>query len=154
VIEAVQPYNTPELSPDLYIRNWNRNLAILHDWARKDRHRQLHVVGSWGSNANPMVNVPPGATLKSMRVSGDGFLHHEREIARFEIDGFAPGMEVEANPDLMIDIAVNEIPQPCADNDTLGNRLTYIGETVLIVIGNIERICLGNGDHVAPDDVR
>ena len=50
-------------------------------------------------------------------------------------------MEVQANPDLMIDLAVNEPPDPCADNDTLGNRLTYIGETVAIMICDIEARC-------------
>jgi len=33
---------------------------------------------------------------------------------------------VSANPNLMIDIAVDEAPPPCADNDILGNRLFNI----------------------------
>jgi len=140
-IESIQPYHTPELPAELYIRNFNRNLGILHDWARKDRHRQLHVVGCWGSQASPSIRLPAGTSLKSIRACTDGFLEYEHEIASFEIDGFVPGMKVQANPDLMIDIAVNETPKPCADNDTLGNRLTYIGETVEVTVCTIEHLC-------------
>jgi len=32
-------------------------------------------------------------------------------------------MRIEANPDLDLDMGINELPLPCADNDTLGNRL-------------------------------
>lgn len=143
-IQSVQPYNAPKLSPQLTILNMNRNLGILSDWARKDRHRQLHVVASWASNASPKILLPPGATLRYMRVSGDGFLEHQNQIATFRIDGFVPGMEVKANPDLMIDIAVDEIPGPCADNDTLGNRLTKMIMTVTVVVNTIEKLVKGS----------
>src|ERR1017187_7108614 len=45
-IQSVQPYNTPEIPVDLMTLNVNRSLGILNDWARKDRHRRLHVVGA------------------------------------------------------------------------------------------------------------
>jgi len=139
-IESMQPYNTPELSPELMVLNFNRTLGILSDWARKDRHRQLHVVASWVSKANPKVYVPSPGILRSIVVSGDGFLENKAEIARFKIDGFIPGMAVEANPDLAIDIAVDEIPQPCADNDTLGKRLAEMTIVVSIFIDTIESL--------------
>jgi hypothetical protein len=143
-IESIQPYNAPkQLSPELVILNMNRSLWILNDWARKDRHRQLHVVCSWASNASPMVHFPPGVMLKSIRVSGDGFLENHREIASFRLAGYVPGMKVEANPNLMIDVAVNEIPKPAADNDTLGERLKQMVVAVRFVVGALEAIALG-----------
>lgn len=47
-------------------------------------------------------------------------------------------MRVQANPDLFIDIAVDEIPPPCADNDTLGNRLLAMLKTTHVVISSIK----------------
>ena len=142
-IESVQPYNTPQLPLDLMVLNVNRTLGILSDWARKDRHRQLHVVASWASNANPKVRVPSPATVRYIVASGDGFLKDVTQVARFKIDGFDPGMKVQANPDLAIDVAVDEIPQPCSTDDTLGNRLTQMTVAVRFVINGIESISRG-----------
>jgi len=122
-IKSVQPYNAPNLAPELVVLNCNRSVGILSDWARKDRHRKLHVVGSWASRAHPKLRLPAGVSLVSMTVTGVGFLEHESQIAAFRLDGWKPGMNIEANPDLMIDVAVDEVPPPCSDNDILGNRL-------------------------------
>lgn len=67
IVESVQPYNVPRIAPELMVFNFNRTLGILNDWARKDRHRRLHVVGSWASNANPKVRCPPERTLRTSR---------------------------------------------------------------------------------------
>jgi len=125
-IESVQPYNVPEtLPPELLVMNVNRCLGILNDWSRKDRHRRLHVLGSWASGANPKVHLPRGAKLDYIRVHGAGFLEKQSEIARFRIANYTEDMKVQANPDLLIDIAVDEAPPPCSDNDTLGNRINW-----------------------------
>ena len=65
IIEAVQPYNAPELPAHLRVGNWNRSLGILNDWARKDRHRKLHVLASWASDIQPMLIIPEGTTSRS-----------------------------------------------------------------------------------------
>jgi hypothetical protein len=141
-IESIQPYNTPEIPDEFMVLNVNRNLGILGDWARKDRHRQLHVVASWASNANPKFRLPAGAVLEKFNVSGDGFLEHESEVATFKVSGLGPGMEVEANPNLMIDIAVDEIPKPCSDNDSLGVRLTEMIRAVTIIVNVLDRLSI------------
>jgi hypothetical protein len=135
IIESVQPYNAPALAEEYRVFNFNRTLAILNDWARKDRHRKLHIVGSWASNANPKVRLPDGVRLISLTARGDGFLEHESEIASFQLGGFVPGMKIEANPDVFVDVAVNEVPPPCADNDTLSNRV----RAMVIATGAIVR---------------
>jgi hypothetical protein len=148
-IESVQPFHTPDLQPELMVRNVNRNLRIINDWARKDRHRTLHVVGAWASRAKPQLRLPSGATLQHLHITGDGFLDDRREIARFAIEGYVRGMKVEGNPDLMIDVAVNEEPKPVAENDTLGNRLTGMIQTTGIIILAMEKLALGP-DLAAP----
>ena len=74
-----------------------------------------------------------------MTVVGEGFLEDEREIATFRLNGYELGMSVEGNPDLLLDIAVNEFPPPCADNDTLGNRLRTISIFVKSIVRAFER---------------
>lgn len=98
IIEDVQPYKTPKLREDLYILNMNRTLGILNDWARIDRHRKLHVVGSWASRAQPALRLPPGIDLDWMMVTYDGFLEDDGQIAAFKLDGYTRGAKVEANP--------------------------------------------------------
>lgn len=123
IVESMQPYKVPSLPPNLMILNGNRTLGILHDWARKDRHRKLHVVGSWASNANPQLRLPDGCALDYMLTTRDGLLEHDGLIASFQLTGYVPGMKIEGNPDLAIDVAVDEDPKPCADNDQLSERL-------------------------------
>lgn len=139
-IEAVQPYNAPELAPDLRVFNFNRSLGILNDWARKDRHRRLHVIGSIASNASPKIRLPLGASLASMVIAEPAFLKNETQIASFQIDGYTPGMNVQANPDLCIDITVDESPPRYAGNDTFANRLMAISQAVKVIIGGIAEI--------------
>jgi hypothetical protein len=138
IIESVQPYNVPEIAPELMVFNSNRALGILNDWARKDRHRQLHILGSWASKASPRLHFPSGVSIAQMIVNTEGFLEAKNQVASFRLNGFIPGMEVRANPDLMIDIAVNEPPPPSADNDILGNRLAAMHLATKHIIGDIE----------------
>lgn len=138
IIETVQPYNAPDLEPNQIPYNFNLALGILNDWARKDRHRRLHVVGSWGSQSSPKLRLPRGVTLKNLAVSTSGFLCDEREVATFQLSGWSGELKVEANPDLMIDIAVDEDPPPRSDNDTLGLRLKAMHKAVAWVVGGIE----------------
>jgi len=139
IIESVQPYNAPKnLAPELMVLNVNRALGILNDWAKIDRHRKLHVIGSWASNVKPRLRLPHGVTVKSMTVSNGGFLEDEREVASFVLTGYEAGMDVKGNPDLSIDIAVNEPPPPCADNDTFGNRVKLIMAAVKSIVNAFE----------------
>ncbi len=51
-------------------------------------------------------------------------------------------MNVQGNPDLMIDVAVNEDPKPIAESDTLGNRLTEMIRAVTFVVWRLENIAV------------
>jgi hypothetical protein len=142
MVERLQPYNTPEVAPQFLVCNFNRNLSIVNDWARKDRHRRLHVVGSWGSKANPKLRLSDGEVVATFTsITQSGFLEAESQVASFRIEGYTPEMKtkVQGNPDIMIDIAVDETPPPCADTDTLGNRLLAMVETTEAVVDWFER---------------
>src|SRR6266566_735113 len=109
-IEAIQPDNVPKIAPELMIANFNRTLAFIDDWSRKDRHRRLHVVGSFIPSVTPMFRIPSPAKLVSLKVRKHVFLENETQIARWQIEGYAMGMNVQANPNLAIDIALQNAP--------------------------------------------
>ena len=140
IIESVQPYHVRKLklAPEDMVFNFNRALGLLNEWARIDRHRRLHVVGSWASDASPKIRCPEGTSLAYLRVTGTGFFKDENKVATFRLIGYRPGMKVQANPDVVIDIALNEPPPPCADNDTLGNRLKAMLRATIWVVHSIE----------------
>lgn len=139
LIESVQPYKTPDLAPELRVWNVNRTLGILNDWARKDRHRRLHMLCAWASRISPKLRLPAGCKLISMRVIPGGFLENDHLLASFKLRGFVESMKVQANPDLAIDIAVNETPYPCADNDTLGERVRSMFTVTKIIVRHMEQ---------------
>lgn len=147
-IESIQPYHTPKLAPEQMVHNFNRSLGILHNWARIDRHRQLHVIGSWASGINPMLRLPFGTTLAWMDIFEGGLLEDDNEVAKFGLDGYIPGMEVQANPNLSIDVTVKELPEPCADNDTLGNRIVAMELTVRMIVKILENDFPGHASTV------
>ena len=138
LIEAVQPYNAPCLAPELVSFNYNRGIGILNDWARKDRHRKLHVIGSWTAGASPQLRLPEGVTLASMTVKTGNLLENEDEIASFQLGGFQRGMKVEVNPDLFTEIAVDEAPAPCHPKDTFGARLDCMIRAVSYILTAVE----------------
>jgi hypothetical protein len=141
-IESVQPYKAPEIlkniPPKTWLANINRNLGILNDWARKDRHRRLHIIGGWAAEVSPRLVYPHGVHVSSLEVVGSGFLEHEDKVATFRLDGFRPGMKIDCNLGLGVDIALDEPPPPCAGNDTLGNRLTAMEISVRLIVRYFE----------------
>ena len=80
---------TPE---ELAVSINNRNLGILNDWARIDRHRRLHVVGSWLSQVAPELKCPIEAFLVSMKIFRHDFPADKNEIARFRFKGYSRGI--------------------------------------------------------------
>ena len=120
LIEWVQPYNADKVPEPGNVLN--TSLGLLHEWARIDRHRRLHVIGSWAAEAKPKLRLPEGVRVVNMEVGEAGFLNVDRDIATFKLEGWRPGMKVEGNPDVMISIAVNEPPYPDAAAPDLAQR--------------------------------
>lgn len=138
-IESVQPYNASEYPHD----NANRTLGILNDWARKDRHRKLHLIGTWASDASPKLWVPAGCSVSTLETIPDGFLDDEGIIAKFTLTGYTDEMKIQANPDLMLDIAIDEPPPPCADDDMLPDRIEAMLFHTKRAVGFLENCSVG-----------
>jgi hypothetical protein len=136
IVEGIQPYAVvPGLTPYELTFSYNRCIGILNDWARKDRHRKLHIVVSQGANVRPMIIIPDGTTLEDFVVTREIFmLTDESEIATFRIHGWKAGMKMNTNPNLTFDVAVDEIPAPCHERDTLAQRMICMKFAAFAVI--------------------
>jgi hypothetical protein len=137
-IEQMQPYNTPPLPAEDMVRNINRGLGILNDLARKDRHRTLHVIGTWVIDLQPEFHLPAGVKLTSLTRMMGGFLSDWNDVATFKLSGYRRGMNVQVNPHVTSHMALDEPPPPCHENDNWGQRFTQMVATVEYVIEDLE----------------
>jgi hypothetical protein len=138
IIESVQPYRAKNLTPSEFAKDINRNIGILHDWARKDRHRRLHMLGGYVLSVNPAIACPPGVTVANIDIIKSGFLEDDSIIARFRLVGYERGMEIKTNPYLQTQISINEIPLPCCDEDTFGYRAMNMINAVYSIVVALE----------------
>jgi hypothetical protein len=140
-IENVQPYNAPSLPPEKLVTNVNRLLGILNDLARKDRHRKLHVVGSWPIRLHPKFTFPIGSkvTLSSIDLMEPGILEEHSELATFQLKNFVMGMNITVNPYLVTNLGSNEPPPACHASDTFDRRLSEIINVVEVIVDQFER---------------
>jgi hypothetical protein len=137
VIEHVQPYNAGTTTGDR--RDLCDAMHVLHEWARIDRHRRLHLLGSWVSDARPTLRLPSGVRVTQMRVASDGFLRADEPIATFSLSGWRPGMEFAVDAGVQISIGVNEPPYPTDEAGIFPKRATAIFAAVKSLIGVFEK---------------
>lgn len=137
MVKSIQPYDVGQRGEAEEIVAGV--LAELNDLARKDRHRGLRVVASWVSNKNPSIeSLPEGCSLEWLRVTEDGLLKEEGEVASFKIRGWLPEHELEANPNCALDVAIEDADPPTHDGDTLFARTRMMIACVSEVIRGFE----------------
>jgi hypothetical protein len=133
-IEDIQPYRAEYETEGLEL--CSRALGAINDLARKDRHRGLRIVASWGANKKPQFDLPPECSLEWLHVTDDGLLERESEVARFKIRNWSPGLELQANPNFTIDVTVEDAPPPADDEDTFFHPTrTWIAIVTLLIEG-------------------
>lgn len=138
IVEAVQPYHAAQLSPEDQVSSVGRSLGILNDWARKDRHRRLHVMGSWASRALVKVHCPPGICVVFLDTYPGGTLEYGSKLASFRLDPWRPGIEIEVETDFTVEVSLDEGPPPCVAVDTFDHRLRAIMHAVREVAHRLE----------------
>ena len=114
LIEAVQPYKG--ITGRHEDREWDigPTLMVLNEWARIDRHRKLHLVGTAVVEGNLRIILPSGMgmSLEYCNFTTDNrILEHDHEFANFRINNFVPGAKVNVNPQFSFDITVDETPR-------------------------------------------
>lgn len=138
MIESIQPYDLGEKTEGMRISA--ETLDLINELARKDRHRGLHVAASWGANKNPWVRVYSDTShVEWIKTTPDGVLEGDDIVARFKISNWTPGTEVEANPNLSIDVTVDQAPPPRDDEDTLHSRTRMMIAVLSEVISGFEK---------------
>jgi hypothetical protein len=136
IVEDMQPCNAAK-HPGT--RRIIRSLGILNDWARKDRHRRLHIVRTWRGTVFPTLTVGDPARLVSMVARPPGFSEGDTEVARFIIEGWVPGTELKAGVRVPFDVALDEPPPPEDFADTLDRRIGEMFYAVLQVVEMFEK---------------
>lgn len=124
LIEAVQPFKA--VTGVCADRSWNMGqaLLILNDWARIDRHRRLHLIGTTPTNGGIRFDLPEGMTLEFCHVDCGAILEHNSEIAQFKIEKYVRGKEIGANPNFTFDITVDETPRCYRQDISIGMILS------------------------------
>jgi len=142
MVRRFQPFRLPS---EYDHRIWfpTEALMLLNDMARQDRHRRLHVVGTWGHLAAPEVFVDAPASVEWVRVEPDGIIESRHLVARFKLRNYSPSRHgqssVHANPRIAMDVVVDVGPQPRDTDDTLNRRTRAMLLMVEEMVSALER---------------
>ena len=111
IIQAIQGYSgmTCTINGNQY--DLGQTLVIVNEWARIDRHRKLHVVGSAFTGGNLEIGSPKDMGVEYCIFSNGHMLEEQNEIARFKIRNYIPGAKgYHLIPKLAFEVMVNEAP--------------------------------------------
>jgi hypothetical protein len=139
-IESVQPYMGTDEPRE-------RGIYWLNHFARLDRHRELRVVGGYLAEANPIVHAKPGTAVMFERMDDEIFVEDGTVIARFTITPWAEGDEIEANPQMGIDIELKDFflgrpPDTKWLRMSIKERLFLIETVIHSEVGRLEYDCI------------
>jgi hypothetical protein len=138
-IKGVQPFLAPFLPPPEMVKNINRSLGFLHELARKDRHRKLHIMGSWPMDLDPIFTLPNGVIVDYLHVLPPSVLKEGTIMVEFHLKGFKGGEQISVNPQLRTTIGCDDLPAPCDPSDTFDKRLAEMINAVGSVIYAFEQ---------------
>lgn len=136
-IELMQPFEEPDLAPKLRIGNFNRCLRFLNELARIDRHRRLHTFSTYVTGGEPQFRLPKNVSLEALELNVPGNIV-DLPLAKFRLSGWQRGMKLSANPNVDLELSLEEMEAPCWPNDGLPNRLKSIVSTVRMIIAALE----------------
>src|SRR5271165_7572188 len=85
ILETVQPYTTSTGTHEGKQWEIGKVLAILKDWARIDRHRKLHLVGTTPTEANFRIGRPSEMAVEYCNFTIGNILEDKSQIAEFKI---------------------------------------------------------------------
>lgn len=111
-IGSVQPNSAdkPPNDPDFGL---NVTLELLHNCARKDRHRRLHVAAAVpGTIEYAIASTPPDLRIASIDPIKSDFLKGDNKFMRFGLESISgkPITKAELTTAITIDVVFDEIP--------------------------------------------
>jgi hypothetical protein len=127
-LESVQSYNAAN-SGDPKVVEYGRRLKLLHDCARKDRHRRLHLVAAVPVSAN--WNFDPPLAISQVRQLNANFFEHEAEFLELHVSD-----EVHLKGQLSLNISVGEMPGPLGQ--AVVGEMEGLLEAVSLIVEDFE----------------
>jgi hypothetical protein len=111
ILETVQPYTTTTGTHEG--KQWDIGpvLSILNDWARIDRHRKLHLVGTTLIDGKLGIGRPPEMAVEYCNFMQGNILEDQGEIAEFKLSNFVPGTKIHMDTQFTLKITVDETPR-------------------------------------------
>lgn len=137
-IETIQPYNTEKTANTTY-PTLNRSLLLLHNCARKDRHRRLHVVVAVPTGGRVEFIPTPGVKITNVQSVRANFLEGESIFLTFGVERVSglTSANIKLNTDLTVDVSIDEIAIQ-GGGETLGGELNRFIEAARFVVSNLE----------------
>jgi len=138
-IEAIQPYSTAKTANTTY-STLNNTLKLLHDCARKDRHRKLHVVAAVpvGMKVQFAITGPSSVKITSIEPQRANFLENESVFLTFGTEGITKqdGTNIGLKTEMQVIVSIDEIP--VAHDGNLGAELDRIVQATRFVLETFE----------------
>lgn len=135
VVESVQPYNRMVLTNEMGIWKISETLEMIGLWSIIDRHRTLHLVGSFPTRGRIDIIPAPGMTLDDITFEGTGTLENESKIGTCKIGNFRRGPKMEVKTNLVFEIAIEEGGQTIITTNSAPAMLICIWE----ILGKFEK---------------
>jgi hypothetical protein len=107
-IKSIQPCFAPS-SVDESVRQVSALLKLLHDCARKDRHRRLTVIAAWGSELSGSFLFTPHVKVEGIEGCGCNLFDNEGTIAKFRLAEYVPQLHVDLQGNLYVDTVMEGI---------------------------------------------
>jgi len=141
-LAGIQPYSAEKPLGDPE-RGLNNTLRNLHDCARKDRHRRLHVAAAIAKTVHYdfLDGFPEGVTIRSAEILPADFFKGKNEFLRVELahkTGVMPKFQKHFATALQIDISVDEITN--WTDEGFPGELILFGQTTEYVINRFESV--------------
>ncbi len=137
-VRSIQPYNAPNTT-DPGTQELMKHLLLLHDCARKDRHRLPHIVAAVPTHLSCKFSSIPSTIRvcngKGVRVN---FLESDDPFFFFEIHGadLTQHCNIKLESALKLEVSVDEIPVP--PGSSFDSEIKGICAAVEYVIGFFE----------------
>ncbi len=111
LLRSIQPF-AGETTSEWGLKELGRRLEVLHDCARKDRHRRLHVVMASITKLRAAFECSPNVAISAVKPLPIDFLRGESEFLGFEaaFSSEDPTTFIRLRTGVTIELCISEIP--------------------------------------------
>lgn len=134
-LSAIQPCHALQSSA-IEVAAFANALLVIHNCARKDRHRRLHLMAMLVTDSTAVVTATPPARLTYVQSVPANILQNDSEIVRFGVEG-GDASNVQAEGSFMIEISVKEVPTEQGVH--IGMVLKLYTDIVILVIAEFQK---------------